>query len=87
MSLYTICRRHLKCPVLLSRLFEAGVTWRLFRSWYDGAVGCVRSGSMLSGSFEIGRGVRQGSVLSLFLLVMDIPSKNTCACSTHALCE
>ena len=63
-------------PVLLLRLFETGVngkTWRLLRSWYDGAVGCVRSGGMLSGSFEIGRGVKQGSVLSpaLFLLVMD----------------
>ena len=27
----------------------------LLRSWYDGAVGCVRSGGMLSGRFEIGK--------------------------------
>ena len=45
--------------------------WRLMRSWYTGAVCRVKSDS---GQLSImGRGVKQGSVLSptLFLLVMD----------------
>ena len=63
-------------PVLLKRLFEAGVngkTWRLLRNWYEGARCQVRLNGALSQTFEIKKGVKQGSVLSptLFLLVMD----------------
>ena len=62
--------------MLLDRLYEAGVngkTWRLLRSWYDGASCRVRCDEALSNSFTVERGVKQGSVLSptLFLLVMD----------------
>ena len=62
--------------VLLDRLFEVGVNgkmWRLLRGWYTGAACQVRLGGRLSRSYCVGRGVKQGSVLSpaLFLLVMD----------------
>ena len=65
-----------KYPVLLNRLYEAGVngkTWRLLRSWYDGASCCVQCDGALSNSFKVERGVKQGSVLSptLFPLMMD----------------
>ena len=45
--------------VLLLGLYEAGVNgkvWRLLRSWYDGAIGYVRSERLFSGSFKISRG-------------------------------
>ena len=63
-------------PVLLHRLFEAGVnskTWRLLQDWYTNCSSNVRVGCHNSSSFHLYRGVRQGSVLSpsLFLLVMD----------------
>ena len=63
-------------PVLLERLFEVGIngkTWRLLRSWYDGAKCQVRVEGALSKAFVVQRGVKQGSVLSptLFLLVMN----------------
>jgi len=63
-------------PVLLERLFEAGVNgkmWRLLKNWYEGGCGQVKLDGRLSECFKIGRGVKQGSVLSpaLFLLVMD----------------
>ena len=63
-------------PVLLHRLFEAGVnskTWRLLRDWYHNCNSTVRVGCHTSSTFQLQRGVRQGSVLSpsLFLLVMD----------------
>ena len=63
-------------PVLLQKLFDAGVNgklWRLLKSWYEGGSCQVKLDGKLSRHFPIGRGVRQGSVLSpaLFLLVMD----------------
>ena len=63
-------------PVLLKRLFDVGVnskTWRILRSWYTDCRSSVRLGQHVSHSFTLGRGVRQGSILSpaLFLLVMD----------------
>ena len=63
-------------PVLLSHLKDSGIsgkTWRLIKHWYSGIHSHVRIGKMTSPSLTIGRGVRQGSVLSpiLFLLVMD----------------
>ncbi len=63
-------------PVLFKRLFEVGIngkTWRVLKSWYEGAVGQVRLDGTLSEAFEVNRGVKQGSVLSptLFLLIMN----------------
>ena len=63
--------------VLLKRLFHAGInskTWRLLRSWYSDGRSSVRLGQHVSLPFALGRGVRQGSVLSpaLFLLIMDL---------------
>ena len=63
-------------PVLLQKLFDAGVNgkmWRLLKSWYEGESCQVKLDGKLSQSFPVGRGVKQGSVLSpaLFLLVMD----------------
>ena len=51
-------------PVLFNRLFEVGVngkTWRVLKSWYEGAVGQVR----LDGALSVKRGVKQ----SLFCLL------------------
>ena len=63
-------------PVVLRRLFNVGVnskTWRILRSWYTDGQSSVRLGQHFSSPFPLGRGVRQGSILSpaLFLLVMD----------------
>ena len=63
-------------PVVLRRLFNVGVnskTWRILRSWYTDGQSSVHLGQHLSSPFPLGRGVRQGSILSpaLFLLVMD----------------
>ena len=62
--------------VLLDRPFEVGVNGkicRLLRGWYTGATCQVRLEERLSRRYCVGRGVKQGSVLSpaLFLLVMD----------------
>ena len=62
--------------ILLKRLFDVGVnskTWRILQSWYTDGQSSVRLGQHVSSPFALGRGVRQGSVLSpsLFLLVMD----------------
>ena len=62
--------------VLLKMLFHAGInskTWHLLRSWYSDGRSSVRLGQHVSPPFALGRGVRQGSVLSpaLFLLIMD----------------
>ncbi len=50
-----------------------GKTWRLLKSWYNGASCRVKCDGVLSESFMVERGVKQRSVLSptLFLLVMD----------------
>ena len=63
-------------PVLLKRLFDIGVnakTWCILRSWYTDCRSSIRQRQHVSSSFPLGRGVRQGSILSpaLFLLVMD----------------
>ena len=63
-------------PVLLQRLYDAGVngkTWRLIRSWYNQPKSRVRINGHLTPEFTLERGVLQRSVLSpiLFLLVMD----------------
>ena len=62
--------------VLLQKLFETGVNgklWKLLKNWYEGGSAQVKLDGSLSESFKIGRGVKQGSVLSpaLFLLMMD----------------
>ena len=64
-------------PVLLDRLFAAGINgkcWRLLKNWYEGAQCSVKTQiGDLSRPFVIERGVKQGSVLSpiLFLMVMN----------------
>ena len=63
-------------PILLERLFHAGINgrmWRLLKNWYVGGSCQVKLDGRLSDGFLIERGVKQGSVLSpaLFLLVMD----------------
>ena len=62
--------------MLLKCLFDAGVNgkgWRLIKSWYEGSGTCVKIQNQLSSPIHIGRGVRQGSVLSplLFIVLMD----------------
>ena len=49
-----------------------GKMWRLLRSWYEGGSRCIKIDGRLSVTYSVGRGVKQGSVLSpaLFLLVM-----------------
>ena len=69
-------------PVLLNRLYAIDVNgryWRMIRNWYDGALCRVKiKEGILSEPFAVGRGVKQGSVLSptLFLLIMDPVSRN-----------
>ena len=63
-------------PVLLKHLYGAGIhgkAWRLIRSYYLSPTSRVRVNNALSSEFTLGRGVRQGSVLSpsLFLIVID----------------
>ena len=63
-------------PVLLKRLYEAGINgraWRLIRDWYSKPKSSVRVDGQLTPPITLERGVLQGSVLSpvLFLLVMD----------------
>jgi hypothetical protein len=47
--------------------------WRLVRAWYQSPQGMVKVGREFSAAFLLGRGVRQGSVLSplLFQVIMD----------------
>ena len=78
MCLYDLQKAYdlVEYAVLLEKLFEVGVngrTWRLLRSWYDGAECQAKYGDSLFESFVVGRGVKQGSILSptLFLMVMD----------------
>ena len=64
----------IELPVLLKQLFEIGINgklWRLLKSWYSDSPSRVRLNNCLSDAFLIGRGVKQGSVLSpsLFLTV------------------
>ena len=64
-------------PVLLDRLYAAGINGRcrrLIKNWYEGACCRVKiDEGKLSQPFPVDRGVKQGSILSptLFLLVMD----------------
>ena len=62
--------------VLLDQVFNVGVRgkcWRLLNDWYCNTTSRVRLGNLQSTPFNIGRGIRQGSVLSptLFNLVVD----------------
>ena len=64
-------------PVLFDWLYTVGINgkcWQLIKNWYEGATCRVKmEEGKLSEPFHVGRGVKQGSVLSpaLFLLVMD----------------
>ena len=54
-------------PILLEKLFDAGVNgkmWRLLKSWYEGGSCQVKLDGRLSVSYPVERGVKQGSVLS-----------------------
>ena len=56
-------------PVLLHRLFEAGVnpkTWHLLRDWYHdcNSTVTVRVGCHTLSTLQLRWGVRQGSILS-----------------------
>ena len=62
--------------ILLEELFNAslkGKLWRIIKHLYTNPTKCVRVCNKTSAHFSIGRGVRQGSVLSptLFNLVLD----------------
>ena len=62
--------------MLLDQVFNVGVRgkcWRLLNDWYCNTTSRVRLGNLQSTPFNIGRGIRQGSVLSptLFNLVVD----------------
>ena len=59
--------------ILLEELFNAGKLRRIIKHWYTNLTRCVRVCNKTSAHFSIGRGVRQGSVLSptLFNLVLD----------------
>ena len=62
--------------VLIDKRFEVGVNgkmWRVLRNWYEGGSCCVEIDGRLSATYSVGRGVKQGSVLSPapFLLVLD----------------
>ena len=61
---------------LLRHLFQLGVNgkaWRLIKFWYLHSSASIRSKGLISDSFQVHRGVKQGSVLSpiLFAIVMD----------------
>jgi hypothetical protein len=54
-----------------------GNSWRLLKSWYSTSSARVKVNGFTSSSFNICRGVKQGSVLSpsLFLTVMNLLMK------------
>ena len=57
--------------MLMDKLFEVrvnGKMWRLLRNWYEGGSCCVKIDGRLSATYSVGRGVKQGSVLSPGLL-------------------
>ena len=73
---YMTLKKHY--PVLLDRLYAAGINgkcWRLLKNWYEGAQCRVKTqtGDLLR-PFVIETGVKQGSVLSptLFLMVLNL---------------
>ena len=60
-------------PVLLKRLFDVSMnskTWCILCNWYTNCQSSVRLGQHISPSVALGRGVRQGSIPALFLLVI-----------------
>ena len=62
--------------VLLEQLAHVGIRgkcWRLIKNWHEDLHAQVKVGNFLSCHLPIGRGIRQGSVMSpsLFNLVMD----------------
>ena len=61
--------------VLLQHLYDAGINgkcWRVIKNWYSQSTVRIRSNGLVSDPFVVGRGVKQGSVLSpsLFLIII-----------------
>ena len=70
-------------PILFEHLFKLGLNgkcWRLFYKWYSNSESAVRVETTVSSTFPVGRGVKQGSVLSptLFNIVVDSLLKSLC---------
>ena len=62
-------------PILLQHLYDAGINgkcWRVIKNWYSQSTVRIRSNGLVSDPFVVGRGVKQGSVLSpsLFLIII-----------------
>ena len=67
----------IKIPILLKQLYSIGINgklWRLLKHWYSTSSARVEVNGHMLCPFNIFRGVKQGSVLSLtlFLTVMDL---------------
>ena len=63
-------------PILLQHMYDAGINgkcWRVIKNWYSQSTVRIRSNGLVSDPFVVGRGVKQGSVLSpsLFLIVIN----------------
>ena len=57
---------------LFLKLFEIGIcgkSWRLLRKWYNKLVCCVGVAGLISNSFPVLQGIRQGGVLSPWLFL------------------
>ena len=63
-------------PILLQHILSIGIngkSWRIIKAWYQIPTSRVKHENTLSASFPVGRGVKQGAVLSpsLFLVIMN----------------
>ena len=63
-------------PILLQHIFSIGIngkSWHIIKAWYLTPTSCVKHENSLSAPFPVGRGVKQGAVVSpsLFLVIMN----------------